>query len=101
MERIVMDEGPHRPILRDNFAGQLDVGPELHPLSIVEFLRLLHLHRHRRSSLVCRFHPTTPKHYLTRPHPEPAKTGSLPVTRFFPSSPIHSEAPDAHTFRDS
>ena len=31
MKRIVMDEGPHRPVLRNHFAGELDHAAQLHP----------------------------------------------------------------------
>jgi hypothetical protein len=34
MERVVVNKGPHRPILADDLAGEADHRPELHPLGI-------------------------------------------------------------------
>lgn len=39
MERVVMDEGPHRPVLGNDFPGQFHIRAQFHPLRIGEPLR--------------------------------------------------------------
>ena len=36
VKRIMVDESPHGPVLRDGLTGQLHIGAQLHPLDISE-----------------------------------------------------------------